>query len=194
MTAQNIIDSSKHILTGFKVKETDSTLLSFLNLAKNQLATDTLFWLDGEVITLSPATYEYTLSKTPIQIIDVYDSLSNLRPRNSSDTMGYYQTSPNKIYVTSPGVSSEIKINYYYTPNDYTLSSEIDIPPGLHNAIQYFLAHKSYEMQKGEANVMSSKEYFARYNASVKRYLSVTDNGNLDTVMEVDMIKDKGLV
>lgn len=194
MVVQNLVNDAKKVLSGLKVSEYDATILLYLNLAKNQIAMDTLMWLSGETVTLVSGTNEYELSKIPIQIIDVYDDSLNLRPRNSSDSMGYFQTSPKKIFVNSPHTGSSININYYYTPDNYILTSETDIPESLYNALQYFIVHKAYEMQKTDSSLVSSREYFARYNAAVKRYLGVTDNGNLDTVLDVDLIKDKGLV
>jgi len=194
MTAQQFITNSKQSLTGLKVSGDDNTLLSYLNLAKNQIALDTLLWLNGETISLIEGTNEYTLSKIPIQIIDVYDDSLTLRPRNNSGPYGYYQMSPNTIYVNTPSNGVDININYYYTPDDYILTDLIDIPESILNATQYFLLHKGYEMQKDEMGVVSSKEYFARYNAAINRYLGKTDNNNVDSVLSIDLIADKGLV
>ena len=121
MTAQELINSTKPILSGLSVKDDDSTLLTFLNLAKNQLALETRVWLDGEEITMTTEN-AYTLTRTPIQILDVYDDNLQVRPRNSASYYGYFQTSPNTIRVHNVTSGLKLYINYYYTPDDFELT------------------------------------------------------------------------
>jgi len=192
MTAQNIIDSSKPVLTGLKISEDDTTLLSFLNLAKNQIAQDTLLWIDGEEITMTDS-YVYTLDTIPIQIIDMYDESMQIRPRNKATNLGYFQVSPNSIRMVSIDEGAKLYVNYYYTPDDYILADEVVIPNSLINAMQYFIAHKSFEIYKSEKEMFSSTEYYKKYKSSILEYIATTDN-NIETVLENDMIINKGLV
>ena len=192
MTAQNIIDSSKPVLTGLKISEDDTTLLSFLNLAKNQIAQDTLLWIDGEEITMTDSL-TYTLDTIPIQILDIYDASMQIRPRNQATDLGYFQTSPNSIRVVTADDGAKLYVNYYYTPDDYAIDDEVVIPNSLINAMQYFIAHKSFEIYKSEKEMFSSTEYYKKYKSSIFEYVATTDN-NIGTVLSNDMITNKGLV
>jgi len=190
MTAQTIIDSTKPLLTGVKIGEDDNTLLTYLNMAKNQIAIDCLLWLDGEAIDILDDTYEYDLSKIPVQMLDVYDEEYNLYKRNH--ITGYYQTSPKKIKLSK--LPETLYVNYYYTPDDFALSDEVVVPHSLINAIHYFIAHKAFEQYKTEKDIMSSREYYGRYNSAVQKYIMQTDSNDVDSLVSIDMIKDKGLV
>lgn len=192
MTAQQLVDLTKPVLSNISVKNDDTILLGFLNLAKNQIALDTRLWLDGEEITMTSSS-TYTLDTLPIQIIDVYDSNLTVRPRNSSTYYGYYQTSPNTIKVNNPSADTKLYVNYYYTPDDYELSDNVIVPQSLLNAIQYFVIHKAYETLTGQAEMVGSGEYYKRYQKAISMYLSKVDE-NTDTLMDNDMITAKGLV
>jgi len=192
MTAQDLINLTKPILSNISIKSDDDTLLAFLNLAKNQIALDTRLWLDGEEITMTSSS-QYTLSLIPIQIIDVYDSNLTIRPRNSQEYYGYYQTSPNTIRVNNPSSGTKLYVNYYYTPEDYTITDIVYIPESLLNAVQYYIAHKAYETFKSQNELVGSREYLNRYQRAINKYLSMTDE-NVDTVLDNDMITSKGLV
>ena len=198
MTAQNIIDATLPVLTGLKVADLGdpadySTLLHFLNLGKNQIALDTLYWKNGETILMTTAN-EYTLTNIPIQIVDVYDSDELCRPRNSSHPCGYYQTAPDTIFVNAPTDGSTLYVNYYMTPDDYIISDTVNIPHGLINALEYFIAHKAFDMYKGDSEIMMSKEYYNKYEIAMAKFKAQTDNNNLDTLLSNDMIAEKGLV
>lgn len=192
MTAQQLIDLTKPVLSNISVKNDDNVLLGFLNLAKNQIALDTRLWLDGEEITMTSSS-TYTLDTLPIQIIDVYDSNLTVRPRNSSTYYGYYQTSPQTIKVNNPSADTILYVNYYYTPDDYELSDTIVVPHSLHNAIQYFMIHKAYETLTGQNELAGSSVYKKRYQDAINMYLSKVDE-NTDTLLDNDMITAKGLV
>lgn len=199
MTALDIITLSSKMLTGLKVGDiTDAdnkaTLLSYLNLAKGQLALDTNLWLSGETIALVDETYEYTLSKIPLTIIDIYDDNNQLRIRNNSGYYGYYQVTPNSIHVNKPDSASTLFVNYYYEPNDYLEGDTVALPSYLINALQYFIAHKAYEMYKADSDNLTSNDYLGKYNAVVSKYLSMNDNSNSDTVVGTDNITNKGFV
>ena len=192
MTAQQLVDLTKPVLSNISVKNDDTILLGFLNLAKNQIALDTRLWLDGEEITMTSSS-TYTLDTLPIQIIDVYDSNLTVRPRNSGTYYGYYQTSPNTIRVNNPSTDTKLYINYYYTPDDFELSDTVVVPQALLNAIQYFIVHKAYETFTGQTEMVGSGEYYKRYQQAIAMYLSKVDE-NTDTLMDNDMITAKGLV
>lgn len=192
MTAQELINSTKPILSGLSVKDDDSTLLTFLNLAKNQLALETRVWLDGEEITMTTDN-AYTLTRTPIQILDVYDDNLQVRQRNSASYYGYFQTSPNTIRVNNVTSGLKLYLNYYYTPDDFALTDTVVVPDSLLNAIQYFIAHKAFESYKSEKEILTSTEYYKKFQASVLSYLAKVDE-NTDTILDVDMIYLKGLV
>ena len=72
MTATALItELSKTTLVGLKVEDLTvaqnvTNLLSYLNEAKDEIAKDTKLWLGGEAISMVTATYEYTLTVTPI--------------------------------------------------------------------------------------------------------------------------------
>ena len=193
MTAQSLIDSTKPLLSQTQISGEDGILLTYLNFAKNQIAQDTLSWLGGEEITMTTDSV-YTLSVMPIQIIDMYDSQLNIMERNSYNTNGYFQISPTEIKINNPVEGNKIYINYYYTPNDYELSDEVTVPLTLQNAIQYFIAHKSFETYRSEKEIFSSTEYYKKYKASVTEYLYTTDTLSTDSLVKVDMIKNKCLV
>lgn len=193
MTAQTILDSTKPLLTGLKVAEDDNTLLIYLNMAKNQIAQDTLSWLGGEEITMTTDS-DYTLSKIPIQILDVYKEPNIVLRRNVLDVNGYFQTSPNTIKIISPEDGNKVYLNYYYTPPDFILTDEVVIPQSLINSTQYFIAHKCFENYKTEKEMFSSTEYYKKYKASVVEYINSTDALSSDILLQEDMIKMKGLV
>jgi len=192
MTAQDLINLTKPILSNISIKNDDEILLGFLNLAKNQIALDTRLWLDGEEITMTSSN-QYTLSLIPIQIMDIYDSNLKVRHRNSNDYYGYYQVSPNAIRINNPEADVKLYINYYYTPVDYLLTDTVVMPESLLNAVQYYIAHKAYETFKSQQELVGSREYLNRYTKAINKYLSFTDDST-DTVMDNDMIANKGLV
>jgi hypothetical protein len=199
MTAQAIIESARtSYLKGTKLKdsteENDAILLEYLNFAKNQLAQDALLWLGGEEIVMVEDSYEYTLSTIPIQILDVYNEANVLIYRNSPELMGYFQTSPNTIKINNIEDGKKIFINYYYTPSDYAINDEVNIPPALLNAIKYFIAHQTYDMYKSEKEIITSTNYYNRYVKSIEMFKNKTDIGSGNSIYIVDMIKDKGLV
>lgn len=196
MTAQNFIDNLKPLLTGLAVKTDDAVLLSFLNMAKDEIARDTMFWIDGEQITGVADTTEYTLSVTPIQIIDVYDSANNIITRGSySDDKGYFQTSPSKIQFTyQPNVGSYIYVNYYYSPEDYGLDDNIDIPSSLYKAIRHFMISEALNMFKGEKEIMNARNHYSIYTKQIEKFIAQTDVLSSESLLRVDMIKAKGLV
>jgi hypothetical protein len=193
MTAQSLIDATKPLLSQTSVSTDDDTLLIFLNMAKNQIAQDTLSWLGGEEITMTTESV-YELDNMPIQILDVYDESLNTLDRNSYSQNGYFQISPMEIKVNNPSDGNKLYINYYYTPNDYILTDDVVVPATLQNAIQYFIAHKSFETYRSEKEIFSSTEYYKKYKASVIEYLNTTDSLNADSLVKKDMIQDKCLV
>ena len=198
MTAQQIIDSVAFKIRGLKVSDTSiqsnkDTLLAYLNEAKNQLAIDTSIWLGGEIIAMTTDN-EYTLAVAPIQIIDVYDDELNIRPRNSNDRLGYYQTSPQKIYVNQPEDGLNLNINYYYAPDDYIITDTVDIHPNLIRATELYMQYLAYEVYKGDSEQVMSNNYFTKYKDAVNTFMTLTDNGNVDSISDVDQIKVKGFV
>ena len=199
MTALDIITLSSKMLTGLEISDiTDATnkatLLSYLNLAKGQLAVDTHMWLGGETIDLIDGTYEYTLSKIPVTIIDVYDDSNTLRLRNSPNSYGYFQTSPNTIHVNSPDLGSTLYMNYYYEPDDYLEGDTVAIPSYLINALTYFVAHKAYEEMKSDSDRITADNYLSKYISIVDNYKETNDTDNTDSVVAIDKITDKGFV
>jgi hypothetical protein len=198
MLAQTMVDNVARQLAGLKIGDTsvqanEDTLLGFLNMAKNKIAIDTLTWLSGETIAMTTAN-EYTLVTTPIQIIDVYDENLNIRQRNSAESKGYYQLSPSVIYINNPESGIDLKVNYYYTPPDYIITDTLDIPPSLLEAVQMYMTHKAYDIYKGVEQQQLAVQYLERYMREKDAYLSNTDNGNLDTIIDIDLIYQRGLV
>ena len=198
MTANELITNlSNTSLVGIKISDltvaqNTTTLLALLNMAKNKIAEDTLLWLGGEQITLLTDTYEYTLSDIPIQIIDVYDDGLNLRPRNSSDYYGYFQTSPNKIRFNNVSNGTVVSINYYETPPDYAIDDTIVIPPSLLSAMQFYIAHKAFEIYKSESDMFSSAEYYKKYEKALAGYISKSDSTDVDSIVSADRIWKRG--
>ena len=194
MTAQIILDSTKPLLSGRgNIASDDNILLSLLNLSKNQIALDTLLWLDGEEITMT-TDRAYSLSKIPIQIIDVYDNEGNIRPRNSKEKKGYFQTKPNEITFNNPTEGTIVYVNYYDTPDDYALIDEVNIPSSLISAMQYYVAHKVYDAYTSQTETALSTEYFRKYMTSINSFISKTDSLDTDSVYGYNMIDMKGLI
>jgi len=198
MTAQNMVDNVARQLVNLKIGDTavqanEDSLLRFLNIAKNKIAIDTLTWLSGETVSMTTEN-EYTLASVPIQIIDMYDEAQNIRPRNSADRLGYYQLSPKVIYVNNPEEDVDLKLNYYYTPTDYVITDTLDIPPSLELATEYFIKHMAYDIYKTEKEQILKDKALEDYEKEKNIYLSKTDNGNVDTIVDVNPIKQKGLV
>lgn len=189
MTAQELITNlSNTSLVGQKiadltVPENTTTLLSLLNMAKNKVAEDTRIWLSGEQITMVADTYEYTLSKIPLQIIDVYDDNLNLRTRNNPDSLGYYQTSPNVLKFNNITAGTVISVNYYDTPIDWLITDELVVPPSLLSALQYYIAHKAFELYKSESDMFSSAEYYKKYQTAIQDFINTTDSSDIDTIV-----------
>lgn len=198
MTAQQIIDSTLPILAGLKISDTgvpsnNTTLLSFLNMAKNQIALDAQLWIDGMTIPMTTAN-EYTLSWIPVQIIDVYDDKLQVKVRGGAGDNGYFQTAPDKIFINRPEDGVNLYINAYKTPADYLVTDEVVIPHALISAMQYFIQHKAFDIYKSEKEIMSSKEYYTKYIGAMNQFLNKTDATSIETLVEVDMITMKGLV
>ena len=170
-------------ISDLTVQENKDTLLELLNMAKNKVAEDTLLWLGGETVSQVTDTYEYSLSSIPIQIIDVYDENQILRERNNPAYTGYYQVSPNKIRFNSVVNGTDVYVNYYETPPDYTINDEIVIPPSLLSALQFYIVGKSFEQYKAESDIFTSAEYFKKYDVAIKGYLSKSDNSGGDTIV-----------
>ena len=84
--------------------------------------------------------------------------------------------------------------NYYSTPADYIVTDNVDIPHALINAMEYFIAHKAFDMYKGQEHIVMSTEYFNKYRGVISMFLMQTDNNNSDTLQSTDMICNKGLV
>lgn len=188
MTANDIITTlSKTSIVGAKISDLTvadnvTTLLALLNMGKNKIAEDTLLWLGGENITMVTDTYEYTLSKTPVQIIDVFDDNRILRQRNSSEFYGYYQTAPNKVRFNNITNGTVVSLNYYETPDDYLINDEVIVPATLLSALQYYIAHKAFELYKSDSDMFSSSEYYKKYKAAMQDYISTTDSVDVDTI------------
>lgn len=192
MTAQELITNLQNTsLVGIKigdstVPENTTTLLDLLNMAKNKIAEDTLLWLGGEQITLATGTNEYTLATIPIQMIDVYDENMILRPRNKPDYFGYYQVSPNKIRFNNIDNGTVVNINYYETPPDYIISDTLVVPATLLSALQFYIAHKAFEIYKSDSDIFYSKEYYAKYMQAMDGYKSNSDSVDVDTIVSMD--------
>lgn len=197
MLAQEFIDKIKPLMSGLKVASDDSILLSFLNMAKDEIARDTMLWIEGEEITLTEDTFEYTINGNPIQIIDIYDDNYDLLVRNKYDidTKGYFQLSPNTIKLTyNPSTGSKIYVNFYKTPEDYALSDTIDIPPSLHKATRHFMMVEALGMFKGEKEIMNASNNEKLYEKAIQKFLMQTDTLSTESLVTVDMIKSKGLI
>ena len=200
MTAETIITNvAGSALTGTKigdmtVAENKTKLLASLNLGIKQIAQDTLLWLGGETITMVADTYEYTLATIPVQMIDMYDDALIVRPRNSPDFYGYYQTAPNTIKINNISAGSNLYVNYYTFPDDYILADEVVINPSLINSLSYFIASKAMEYFKSEQDVTLSKGFYVDYLSSIQAFKANTDSNNVDSVVDTDMIYNKTLV
>ena len=188
MTATQLIENlAATTLLGVKIGDISipanvNTLLTLLNMAKNKIAEDTLLWVGGETLTMVDGTSVYTLSTMPIQIIDVFDKNNVLRPRNSPDYFGYFQTSPNELTFNNISDELDIYINYYYAPSDYIISDELIVPNTLLSALQFYIAHKAYEIGKSDSDLMFSKEYYAKYANAIKDYKVNSDSSDVDTI------------
>jgi hypothetical protein len=189
MTAATLITNLQDTtLVGLKIGDKavgDNTtlLLSLLNMAKDKIAEDTLLWLNGETFNMVDGTSLYTLTNMPIQIIDVFDSNNYLRPRNSAEYFGYYQTSPNQLTFNNIADGLTIKVNYYYSPPDYLIGDTLAVPSTLLSAMQYYMAHKAYAAYKGELELMASGEYYNKYVNAIKDYRATTDTLDADSVV-----------
>jgi hypothetical protein len=189
MTAATLITNLQDTtLVGLKIGDKavgDNTtlLLSLLNMAKDKVAEDTLLWLSGETFNMVTGTSSYTLTNMPIQIIDVFDENNTLRPRNSAEFYGYYQTSPNQIAFNNVSDGLTIKVNYYYSPPDFLIGDTLSIPSTLLSAMQYYMAHKAYAAYKGELELMASSEYYNKYINAIKDYRATTDTLDSDSVL-----------
>lgn len=190
---------TKTSLVGTKIADTsiqanEDTLLRLVNMAKNKIAEDTLLWLDGEEITMVTDTYEYTLTNMPIQIIDVYDDNQYLRPRNSNEYLGYYQTAPNKVKFNSVTNGQVVYVNYYSTPADYLITDEVVVPHTLLSAMEFYVAHKAFEIYKSEADMFSSAEYYKKYTKAMQDFVSATDSVDVDAISSnIDRIWRRGI-
>lgn len=192
MTANEIITNLSNTslvsqgIADLTVPSNVTTLLQLLNMAKDKVAEETLLWLGGEKVTMVTGTSEYTLSSMPIQIVDVFDSNMNLRPRNSVDSMGYYQVSPNKLTFNTIQNGLEININYYETPPDFLIDDEVIINPTLIPALQFYVAHKAFEIYKTESAIFTSVEFYKKYKSAIGDFKSTTDSVDVDTVISMD--------
>ena len=160
-----------------------TTLTTLVNMAKDKVAEDTLLWLGGETITLATGIYAYTLSIIPVQIIDVYDENRILRPRNSPYTMGYCQTTPNTLKFNSIVNGQDVYVNYYEAPSDYIATDTIVVPATLLSAMQFYVAHKAFELYKAESDILMSKEYYAKYMAAINDFMKNSDSTSSDTII-----------
>ena len=189
MTANQLITNlASTTLVGIKLGDTSvpanvTTLLQLLNMAKDKIAEDTLLWLGGESLNMVTDTYEYTLSTIPIQVTDVFDENDNVRPRNNQDALGYFQTSPNKLQFNSITNGMVVKVNYYYYPPDYLIDDTLVLPNTLLSAMQYYIAHKAFEIYKSENDVFYSAEYMKKYIGAIKDYTANSDSLDVDTAM-----------
>lgn len=192
MTATQLITNlSLTSLVGMKIADLTvpanvTTLLSLVNMAKNKLAEDTLLWLGGEEVTLVADTYSYTLSSIPIQVVDVFDDNNNLRPRNSPEFFGYYQTSPNTVVFNNITAGTIVKFNYYTTPADYAINDEIIVPHTLLSAMDDYICSKSFKVYKSDSDVMKAAEYMKDYIRSINDYRAVSDSTDVDTVVSMN--------
>lgn len=192
MTATQLITNlSLTSLVGMKISDLTvpanvTTLLSLVNMAKNKLAEDTLLWVGGEIVPLVTDTYTYTLSAIPIQIVDAFDSNNNLRPRNSPEFFGYYQTSPNTVVFNNITNGTDVKFNYYTTPTDYIISDELIVPHTLLSAIESYVASKAFKIYKADNDIVKSGEHMKEYVGSINDYRAVSDSTDVDTVVSMN--------
>ena len=192
MTAEQLITNLSNTslrnmkISDLTIQDNKDTLLELLNLAKDKIAEDTLLWLGGEQVTMVTDTYEYTLTATPIQIIDVYDDEMYLRPRNSIDYLGYYQTSPNKIKFNNIENGKVVNINYYETPPDLLWTEEIVVPATLLSAIRYYITHLAFDIYKEDSDIAKADSFYNRYVEAVNNYRSTSDSSDVDTVISLD--------
>lgn len=195
MTAQDFINKMESKLKGLNIGEDKDAILGLLNLGKNELAVDTLMWTNGEEIDLVEDTYFYTLSDTPIQILDVYDDNNQILLRTSLEGKGYYQVSPQMIRLNyNPTTGDKLYINYFHTPADYELTDTLDIHPSLYKALRSFILHEALSTHKSEKELMSSREYLNLYNIGVAKFLEKTDTTTTESLWTADLIQQKGLV
>lgn len=203
MTASILIDNMSPLLTGTKLHDTTdatnrSIILDFINQAKNQIAFDTLYWLGGEDIIMLDGINEYQLSRIPIQIMDIYKYINDYQielPRNSADADGYYQTTPDIIYVNTPVDAITLNVNYYYYPIDYSEVSTVDLPPVLYTALRYFVAHQALEIYRSQKEMGGTNDFLQKYEMAIQKFIASTDNArNVDTSLEYNKISMKGLV
>lgn len=194
MTAQNFIDKIRPLLAGTNVQDDDNILLVFLNMAKDSIASDTYCFVDSEVITLTTET-KYTLTNIPLQIIDIYDTSLDVLTRGKLDTKGYFQTLPNKIELTyTPTVGDELFVNYYITPSDYALTDDININPMLNNAMKFYILDQVISIGKSEREIQNSSKYTNLYDKEITKYLAKTNTYSVESLVDVDLIAQKGLV
>ncbi len=187
MTAQTLIDNLRNTtLVGIELATDNAantaTLLELLNLAKDKIAEDTLLWLNGETITMVTDTYEYTLTNMPIQVIDVFDANNMIRPRNTNDTMGYYQVSPNTLKFNSITNGLDVKVNFYDYPTDYIITDELVVPNTLLSAMKYYIAHQAFEIYKSENETFYSAEYMKKYAGAIQDYKANSDSVDVDSI------------
>lgn len=192
MTATALItELSKTTLVGLKVEDLTvaqnvTNLLSYLNEAKDEIAKDTKLWLGGEAISMVTATYSYTLTVTPISIIDVFDANNIVRERNDPSYYGYFQTSPNTLQFNNVTNGLSVKVNYHYTPADYIGANEVVMPRTLINAIKKYVSHKAYEVLKDDSSIAKSAQYKNDYNMLVKSFIDASDVSGVDSVVNLD--------
>lgn len=195
MTAQEIVETTVPLIEGSRVsKEKDyTTLLTYLNFAKSKLARDTQMWIGGESIVMTTAK-EYTLSTIPLQIIEIYDSNLNVRPRNSIEYLGYTQTAPNKIYVNNPSAGLTLNINWFEEPANYKLTDIVYIPNDLIEAMQHYIAYKVFSVYKSQNEEIKTKTHLEQYKMLVDEYIARTDMPDIESINQIDLIYQKGLV
>ena len=61
------------------------------------------------------------------------------------------------------------------------------MPNTLLPAMQFYIAHKAFEMYKSENDIFYSKEYYAKYQSAMGDFVKMSDSVDVDSVISNDV-------
>ena len=101
----------------------------------------------------------------PLQILGAYDELGNEIPINAPNHIcGIYVSTPRSVMIPAPVTERQISLVCRADHNELSgLSSEINIPLTMRNALLWFIASRVWATRKDEQAMSKSIQYMQRY-------------------------------
>lgn len=217
VTAQALIDEARIILNDpNKQFLPDADMLILLNSGVRTLATEIYAWVTRQTIEVVPERNIYALENECIEIIDAFDNNGYRRPVNERSTQiltaGYdtyysvdpltiFRLTPTTIQFVDPSIGTEtdgkvfVDINYYYSPNNYSLTDTLDISPDLENLLIVFMQYRAVMKARAENtdwDVAMKNTHIQLWADTIAKYKANNPTHTIN-MQSTNKLREKGL-